>query len=106
LSKLFAARRTQPHKISASKSLKSASQSVFGPLKSGRHLGHTCAKQIDDPLGKATLFAYDERGNLSKRADALSHVTQWIYEALDRMVQETNAINGVTSSATAPRETS
>ena len=53
-------------------------------------------KRIEDPLGKATLFEYDERANLTQRTDALSHITQWSYDAQDRMVQETNAISGVT----------
>jgi len=48
------------------------------------------------PYSDATLFEYDERGNLTKRTDALSRVTQWSYDALDRMVQETNAISGLT----------
>jgi len=53
-------------------------------------------KKIEDPLGKATLFEYDERANLTQRTDALSHITRWSYDAQDRMVQETNAISGVT----------
>jgi len=59
-------------------------------------LGRVKSVENPAPFSDATLFEYDERGNLTKRTDALSRVTQWSYDALDRMVQETNAISGLT----------
>ncbi len=59
-------------------------------------LGRVKSVENPAPYSDATLFEYDERGNLTKRTDALSRVTQWSYDALDRMIQETNAISGLT----------
>lgn len=46
-----------------------------------------------DPLGHATAFAYDERGNLISVTDALNHLTSFAYNGSGQPVSVSDALN-------------
>ena len=47
-----------------------------------------------DALGYVTGFAYDPVGNLLSRTDANLHTTRYAYDGLNRLIAQTNELNG------------
>jgi len=47
---------------------------------------------VTDRNGNATVFYYDDRGNVLNKQDALGGITQYTYDARDNQLSETNAL--------------
>lgn len=54
------------------------------------------ATQVKDPLGNSVTTAYDKVGNLIHVTDAKQAVTQYSYDARNRVTKVTDALGGVT----------
>ena len=51
--------------------------------------------KITDALGRVKSFAYDNVGNLTQYTDARGKATQAAYDAMNRLLQSTNPVGGV-----------
>src|SRR5215471_17198336 len=49
-------------------------------------------KDVTDPAGSKTSFAYDTLGNLVSSTDALGNQTQFGYDAVSRLVEVVDAL--------------
>ena len=70
---------------------------AFGKTIQYTHLISARQERITDRLNNATLYEYDNNGNVIRMTDPLGNITTYTYDARDNKASETNALGKTTS---------
>jgi YD repeat-containing protein len=70
---------------------------AFGKTIQYTHLISARQERITDRLDNATLYEYDNNGNVLRMTDALGDITTYTYDSRDNKASETNALGKTTT---------